>query len=60
MPDLWELTDIHLARGALPQAKDSQYIEFTPGHDPFAVKSQLKTPRPRRNKRRPTKRISGK
>ncbi len=44
MPDLWELTDVHLARGAQPQAKDSQYIEFTPGHDPFAVKSQLKTP----------------
>ncbi len=44
MPDLWELTDMHLARGAQPQAIDSQYIEFTPGHDPLAVKSQMKTP----------------
>jgi hypothetical protein len=44
MPDLWELTDAHLSRGAQPQVKDRQYIEFTPGHDPFAVKSQMKSP----------------
>lgn len=42
LPDMWELTDIHLAHNAQPTVTDGQYIEFTPGHDPLAIKSRIK------------------
>lgn len=42
LPDMWELTDMHLARDVHPPVTDGQYIEFTPGQDPLAIRSPLK------------------
>ncbi|MBI5040520.1 MAG: hypothetical protein HZB57_04775 [Gammaproteobacteria bacterium] len=44
LPDIWELTDAHLQSNAQPSATAGQYIEFTPGHDPFALKPKEKPP----------------
>jgi hypothetical protein len=46
LPDLWEITDVHLKRDAKPSVTDGQYIDFTPGNDPLALKSQAKAPLP--------------
>ncbi|MBI5460635.1 MAG: hypothetical protein HY941_00430 [Gammaproteobacteria bacterium] len=43
LPDMWEMTDIHLVRDAQPNAADAHNIEFTPGHDPFALKPREKS-----------------